>query len=320
MAARCPAWGAQALSKKNCSDPRNEIGRWPIPPAMSPLSFDNFDPSYYQRIGRLDAIEALALGRALVELRPSDASPQLDRIAGKLEQLVSEGEDMLTARRRESAPADHSIEGVLDALADSLWSTFRTRLDGWSVFEHRGMASVLQAHGKRSSTAVALARAREKAERARALSSRLFGVEGLAFIRLPYPAQARSMASILRLIEEDGLAPAIDELAGPEVMVALVACQAQYEEMVKARMSRADRKSGNFGVLVGKLRRVLARYVNAVLTLLDEDEPESLDLVLAALQPIDFHRSQQSRGASRAGTAVVEPSSDDEPEVEPAVA
>lgn len=287
---------------------------------MTPITFDNFDPSYYQRVGRLDAIEALALGRALVELRPIGAAPQVDRIGGKLEQLVSEGEDMLTARRRESAPVDHSIEGLLDALADSLWSTFRTRLDGWSVFEHRGMTSLLQAHGKRSSTAVALARARDKAERARAMSSRLFGAEGLAFIRLPYPAQACSMASILRLIEEDGLAPAIDELAGPELMVALVACQAQYEEMVKARMSRADRKSGHFGLLVGKLRRLLARYVNAVLTLLDEDEPETLDLVLAALQPIEFHRAQLSREASRVGTSSAEPMVDDDPEAEPAVA
>lgn len=295
---------------------------------MSLITFENFDPTVYQRMGRLDAIEALALGRALMELCPKDASPQIDRIADKLDQLVSDGEAMLTTRRRESAPTDHSLEVVLDPLADSLWSTLRTRLDGWSVFEHRGMASVLQAHGKRSATAVALARARKRAERARELSTRLFGAEGLAFIRLPYPAQARSMASILRLIEEDGLAPDIDELAGPEIMVALVACQAQYEEMVKTRMSRVDRKSGHFGLLAGKLRRLLARYVNAVLTLLDEDDPESLDLVLAALQPIEFHRAQLSRGAARGRASIAEPAVPNEPpaeledesEVEPAVA
>lgn len=287
---------------------------------MTLITFETFDPSYYQRMGRLDAIEALALGRAMLELWPQGASPQIDRIAGKLEQLVSEGETMLTTRRRESAPTDHSLEMLLDPLADSLWSTLRTRLDGWGVFEHRGMTGVLQGHGKRSAIAVALARARKQAVHARELSSRLFGAEGLAFIRLPYPAQARSMASILRLIEEDGLAPAIDELAGPELMVALVACQAQYEAMVKARMSRTDRKSGHFGVLAGKLRRLLARYVNAVLTLLDEDEPESLDLVLAALQPIEFHRAQMSREASRAGASLAEPADDDEPQAEPAVA
>jgi len=288
--------------------------------SMSLITFETFDPSLYQRMGRLDAVEALALGRALIELCPKDASPQVDRIADKLDRLVSEGETMLTTRRRESIPMDLSLEVLFDALADSLWSTLRTRLDGWGVFEHRGMAGMLQAHGKRSATAVALARARKQAERAREVSGRLFGAEGLAFIRLPYPAQARSMASILRLIEEDSLAPVIDELAGPELMVALVACQVQYEAMVKTRMSRTERKSGHFGVLVGKLRRLLARYVNAVLTLLDEDEPESLEVVLGALQPIEVHRAQLSRGASRAGATVVDPAEDEEAQDEPAVA
>jgi hypothetical protein len=287
---------------------------------MSLISFESFDPSYYQRMGRLDILEALALGRALLELCPQDASPQVDRIAGKLERLVSEGESMLTTRRRESAPTDHTVEVLLDMLADSLWSTLRTRLDGWSVFEHRGMASVLPAHGRRSATAVALALARKRAGRARALSARLFGAEGLAFIRLPYPAQARSMASILRLIEEDGLAPAIDELAGPELMIALVACQAQYEAMVTARMSRTDRKTVHFGLLGGKLRRLLDRYVNAVLTLLDEDEPESLALVVAALQPIEVLRAQSSRGLGRLEEEDVESTVDAEADEQPAVA
>lgn len=287
---------------------------------MSSITFETFDPSLYQRIGRPDVLEALALSRALLEQRPTDASSQIDRIADKLEQVVSDGEVMLTMRRREAAPTDHFSEVLLDALTDSLWSTLRTRLDGWSVFEHRAMAGVLQAHAKRSATGVALALARKKAERARDVSGRLFGAEGLAFIRLPYPAQARSMASILRLIEEDGLTPAIDELAGPELMVGLIACQAQYEAMVTARMSRSDRKSGHFGVLGGKLRRLLARYVNAVLTLLDEDEPESLAVVLTALQPIAVFRAQGSRGASRPEAVVVEPTADDEANGERAVA
>jgi hypothetical protein len=308
--------------KKN-SETRNEARRWSMGRMMIPVTFESFDPSNYQRMGRLDILEALALGRALSELCPRDASPQVDRIADKLEHLVSEGETMLTTRRRESAPTDHTMEVLLDALADSLWSTLRNRLDGWSVFEHRGMANVLSVHVKRTATAAALALARKKAERARALSGRLFGAEGLAFIRLPYPAQARSMASILRLIEEDGLAPAIDELAGPEIMVALAACQTQYESMVKVRLSRTDRKTTHFGMLGGKLRRVLARYVSAVLTLLDEDEPESLALVLAALQPIEALRIQASRGMGRPEGAVdstADDEVDDEANDEPAVA
>lgn len=78
-----------------------------------------------------------------------------------------------------------------------------------------------------------------------------------------------------------------------------------------------ERSQGGPGPSLGDL---LARYVNAVLTLLDEDEPESLDLVLAALQPIEFHRAQMSREASRAGASSTEPTDDDEPRAESAVA
>jgi hypothetical protein len=287
---------------------------------MEPITFESFDPSVYQRMGRLDVLEALALGRALLELRPKDESPQLDRIAAKLEQLVSEGEAMLTARRRETAPVDHSADLLLDAWADSLWGTLRNRLDGWGVFEHVALIGMLQAQGKRSSTAVALAQARKKAARARELAGRLFGAEGLAFIRLPYPAQARSMASLLRLIEEDGLRPTLDELAGPELMVALTACQARYEAMVKTRMSRSGRKSAHFGRLGGRLRRLLARYINAVLTLLDEDEPESLDVVAGALQPVEVLRSHASRGASRPAAVPVDAAADGASDDVPAVA
>jgi hypothetical protein len=279
---------------------------------MQTITFESFDPSLYQRMGRLDILEVLALCRALLELRPKGMSAQLDRIADKLALLVAEGEAMLTARRRESVPTDHSFELWLDALADSLWSLLRNRLDGWGAFERRAMASLLQAHAKRSAIAIALSLACKKAERARALSTRLFGAEGLAFIRLPYPAQARSMASLLRLIEEDRLASDIDELAGPEVMIALVACQGQYEAMVKDRMSRAERRSAHFGILGGKLRRLLARYVNAVLTLLDEDDPESLDVVVTALQPIEVLRTQLGRGVSRSQAEAEESVEDEE--------
>jgi hypothetical protein len=305
--------------EENLEFPCNEESRWSMPPSMEITTFESFDPSFYLRIGRLDVVEALALGRALLELCPKDQSPQLDRIAVRLERLVSEGETMLTVRRRETAPVDHSADLLLDALADSLWGTLRDRLDGWGVFEHVAMKDLLPAR-QRSSAAAALAQARRKAARARDLAGRLFGAEGLAFIRLPYPAQARSMASILRLIEEDGLRPTIDELAGPELMVALIACQAQYEAMVKSRMSRSGRKSAHFGWLGGKLRRLLARYINAVLTLLDEDEPESLDLVVGALQPVAVLRSHARRGATSPAAAPVDPADNDASDDVPAVA
>lgn len=269
-------------------------------------SFETFDSTPYQRAPRLNLVGALALGRALVELRPDQAPPQLHRIAGKLELLIAEAEASLTTRRRESAPAYRTHELSLDNAADSLWSMLRDRLDTWGAFEHPGLAGVVRAHSRRSTTAVVLAQARGKAAQARELSGRLFGSGGLAFLRLPYPEQAQSMASILRLIDEDELSESIDELAGPELMVALVACQAQYEAMVEARMSRIIRKSGDLGLLRARLQRTIRRYTNAVLTLLDEDEPASLDIVLTALRPIEVLRARSSRAGGRSEARAVE--------------
>lgn len=277
--------------------------------ANNPLEL--FDPTPYQRTPRLNLVGAVALARALLELRPTEAPSQLERIAGKLELLVAEAEASLTMRRRESAPADRSAELSLDSAADALWSTLRNRLDAWGVFEHSGLAAVLREQGKRSATALALGQARGKAVRARELSGRLFGSEGLAFIRLPYPEQAQSMASILRLIAEDDLSGAIDELVGPEIMVALVACQARYEAMVEVRMSRVDRKSEDLGLLRGKLQRAIRRYTNAVLTLLDEDDLASYELVLTALRPVAVLRARASRGVGRPEPSAAEPETPD---------
>lgn len=157
---------------------------------------------------------------------------------------------------------------------------------------------VLAQHGKRSAVDTAIKQGQEQATRARALASKLFGAEGLAFTQQAYPEQAESMGEILRLIDQDGLGDELDALLGPQLLVALRACQAQYEAMVETRMTRDDRKSTDLARLRGKLQRAIARYSSAVLTLLDESEPSTLTLVLTALRPFEIHRAQQ--GTSKA--------------------
>jgi hypothetical protein len=219
--------------------------------------------------------------------------------------VLDESDETVDARRRESSPVDFSAEMALDGGADALWAVLRNRLEAWSGLQHAGVAIVAQAHGKGSAIGKTLAAGQDKAARARALAGRLFGTDGLTFTRTPYPEQAQAMASILRLIEKDGLANEIDELTGPEILVGLRACQAQYEGMVAARLSRDGRKSGDLGILRGKLLRAIARYTNAVLGVLDEDDPDSLQLVTTALLPLELLRT--STASSGSAAAPVEP-------------
>jgi hypothetical protein len=268
---------------------------------MTAVTFETFDPTPYQRAPRGNVQGILALSRALVESKPADASEAVERTAGKLEQVIAEAESGLTARRRESAPADFSQEVELDGFADVMWAALRSGLELWRSFEHPGLATVMQAQKQRSAVAIALRAGQNKAASARGLAGKVFGSEGLAFTQTTYPEQAVSMASILRLIEEDGLAAEIDAVVAPEIMVALQACQPLYEAMVESRMSRSDRKSTDLAALRTKLQRAISMYCMAVVAVLDEEKPQTLELVIGALQPIDVYRAQMG-GVKKAGS------------------
>lgn len=204
----------------------------------------------------------------------------------------------MTIRHRESVPVDLSDEFGLDVITDVMWGAFRDWLRSWSAFERVEFALITD--GARPKTAKILAAGQDKARRARELHDQLFGTDGLAFTQRSYPEQAQSMASLLRLIDEDELGPSIEELVGPEILVALRRCQTLYEAMVDARMTRDDASSVDLSALRVSLIRAIARYTSAVISLVDEDDPDSLEMVRHALRPIEVTRARQARARTRA--------------------
>lgn len=263
---------------------------------MSPITFESFDSTPYQRAPRGSIRAILPLARSLAELAPRDEAPVIERTATALDRVIAEVEDGLTIRRRESVPTDSADDLAVDGCADALWAVVRNGLEAKASFAHTGLALVLAEHGKRSAVTTAVRQGQDQAARARTLANTLFGSEGLSFTQQTYPVQAESMGEILRLIDEDGLGDELDALLGPHLLVALRACQARYEAMVEARLSRDDRKSTDLARLRGKLQRAISRHCSAVLTLLDEDVPETLTQVLTALRPLEVHRAQQPTG------------------------
>lgn len=285
---------------------------------MPPVTFETFDPTPYQRAPRLNILKSLALGRALLQAIPEDPPETVSRTATDLETILDEADAAVDKRRQESVPIDLGADVAFDGCADGLWAVLRNRLDALSGFEHEGLARVAEGHGKRSAVVLAVAAAKDKAARARRLSTKLFGVDGLAFTKTQFPEQAQAMASILRVIDKDDLAAEIDELTGPETLILLRACQPHYESMVEARLTRDGRKSDDLGKVRGKVMRAVARYTNAVLTMLDERKPETLEIVLAALRPLELLRAATptatTSGTPQPEPAVVEAEDDDEDE------
>ncbi|MEM9457752.1 MAG: hypothetical protein AAGF11_26470 [Myxococcota bacterium] len=250
------------------------------------------------------------MAQALIGTMPDPVPALLRPAATQLADQAGAAEAALTARRRESVPVDHSDENALATMASAMWTMLRDLLRAWSTFD-RDELTVIRT-GLRGKSAALLDAGRSKAHSAHALLTRLFGLEGLAFTQRSYPEQAQAMASILRLIDEDGLAPAIEEIAGPELLAGLRRCQSLYEAMVQRKLARNRARSINLAHLRTSLRRAIARYVSTMLALVDDDDPVVVAEIRAALRPVDVFRLRQARLRARATVERDEAASSDE--------
>lgn len=264
---------------------------------MNQVAFDTFDPTEYTRTPNIPTRTTVGLGRALLKLRPAKSNDVLDKAALRLESTLEELETSLTDRLR-SSNSDAPVREIdFDRATDGLWVSLRDRLSSWIAFEHQGLDALPgDLHEKAK-----LTHAKKQAARARKLHDRLFGSNGVAFVQQPYFEQAAAMASLLRLIDEDGHDPDLAELVGGEWLTALRACQVQYEAMIDDRLARERGKNLNLAKIRNKLRRMISAYNTAVVTMLDDDIPETLDMVVAALRPMVRIRDIMNRPTGSTG-------------------
>jgi hypothetical protein len=253
-----------------------------IYPFMNQVAFDTFDPTEYTRTPNIPTRTTVGLGRALLKLRPAQSNDVLDKAALKLESTLQELESSLTDRLR-SSNSDAPVREIdFDRATDGLWVSLRDRLSSWLAFEHQGLDALAPEFHEKAQ----IPQAKQKGARARRLHDRLFGSNGVAFVQQPYFEQAAAMASLLRLIDEDGHDPDLAELVGSEWLTALRICQIHYQAMIDDRLARERGKNLNLASIRNKLRRMISAYNTAVITMLDDDVPETLDMVVTALRPM----------------------------------
>lgn len=267
------------------------------------ITFETFDPTPYQRAPLLTILNLLALGRALLEVVPEEAPEGVQRAARTLEAVLDEGDEAVDTRHQESVPVDPG-DVELDGVADGLWAMLRNGLRAKATLPTVGLARLAEGKGPRSAIGKQVAAATDQAARARALSTRIFGADGLAFTQKQFPEQSQIMASMLRVIDKQGLAAEIDALVGPEILALLRACQPLYASMVDARLARDRRKTSDLGRMRAKIMRAITRYTTAVLGMLDEAQPASLPAVIAALRPVEQIRSQTATATATASAIV----------------
>ena len=71
--------------------------------------------------------------------------------------------------------------------------------------------------------------------------------------------------------------------------------------MVQKRLGRTHVNSGDLTQFRIRLHRCILRYTAAVLTMIDEDEPASLSVVMEALRPFTIVRKKRKRMRAEEG-------------------
>jgi len=273
---------------------------------MALIDITGFDPTPYQTTPLLPAESTATLGADLFALKPADAPLHVEKAAKRMLNTVNEMREVFVSRVELAGISLRTLM-LFDSASDRFWVATRQRCSYWMIYAHEGLDLL----SEEEQASIQLTDKREMAELARELDKHLFGIDGLKFLSKPFNQQVTLMGSRLTFITISNKVSLYEQLLGPDLLNTLNVLQGRYEAMVRDRSARDDDVAG-LRLLRFKLQRHIALYANAVLTMLDEDEDESIDLVRAALRPMINARLGKSSSSDKS-----EDTSEPETEGEP---
>ena len=272
---------------------------------MATLDIDDFDPTPYPMAPMLPAESTVTLAADLHACKPSEPTLQVEKTAKKMYEAASELKQVFITRV-ELAGINMRMRTQFDTVSDRFWFVTRQQVLHWANYAHEGMDMLSDEEKAKIDHADKL----EKAEVARELDKHLFS-DGLKFLAKPFNQQVTLMASRLSFIAASNKFSAYQEVIGADLLNTLNVLQGRYETMVRERNMQED-EGAEVKRLRHKLQRRITLYANAVLAMLDEDDPASIDVVLDALRPMVNIRTPK-RGSTEVTNDTNEPEGEGEP-------
>lgn len=254
---------------------------------MAIFSIASIDLTPYQAAPMLPAEATVTLGFDLYGIMPGNSPPHVHKAGKRMYDTASELQQVFVTRV-ELAGVNLRMQMNYDTVTDRFWGAMRQQFSYWMNYEHEGLLLLSEAEQQQ----IDLVDKREKAELARDLDKHLFS-DGLKFLGKPFNQQVALMASRLEFIASSDNFNDYEELIGADLLNTLNVLQGRYEAMVRERSARED-DGLNIRQLRHTLQRHITLYASAVLTMLDEDDPNSADVVLAALRPMVNVRTRKS--------------------------
>ena len=236
----------------------------------------------------------LRLAQTLRRDTPAEGNDALTSAGAQLDAVIALVRKALIARQVAESPELIATELDFDFAVDGLWVALRRRLELDQAYAHSG----LDALPPELAEAGGLEELRAKAKLAQKLWERLFGANGTGFTKSKFIEQAESMSTLLSMLEQEPqLRAELEQVVGARPVAMLYACQKHYEDMVSNRLSRRS-PGANLNELRSKLRVAIMAYVNAAMTLVRLDEPDTEAQVLDALRSILTLRNLMTRKLS----------------------
>lgn len=233
------------------------------------------DHSAYDTAPTTDLAAAIELTETLAQsILPGHG----DALIAHREYLVSKADAARTAivaqRKLDATFTGSSV--VIDQRADRSFTAIALRL----------RAAILQVHD--------LAVATDSQQ----ILDRLFGSDGLEFLKLPYPSQLTQMKVRMVPIDGDsqgkdkepGLAERIDAIAGPLYLANIRARIAEYDAMVHNKSTTVANQESLLPHLQ-TLRTAITHFATLAIATVRLAQPETIEAARALLTPIDNARA-----------------------------
>lgn len=259
--------------------------------------FTSFDLTPYQSCPQLPLQTLVVLANALDTRRPDPAPAYVHQGADNMRAAAKQAGQAMVMRLRESNRNILTTDLDLDNAMDALFTLLRDELRRYRMYQRPGLDFLLQD----ADWQARLQALRQHAQTAAALLIKLFGDGKLGMLKRDFPAQSQLMTSVLSLIDEDQLEPDLLAVTGPDLLPLIRRVNAEYQQMVVRRANRANAAKVDLKAIRHKLQRRIVNYATVVLTLLDEDQPQTRAIVEAALRPMVTMRIARNSSAAAGG-------------------
>jgi len=145
------------------------------------------------------------------------------------------------------------------------------------------------------------------ADDARELHTKLFP-EGVPFVAVDALTVHGGSMRLIARVDDEGLEPEIERLAGPEFMPVIRKSTKALGEMIGARGTKREVPSTTaLQDALAKFGRAISAYVVALLAETDLEDPTSVARFLSAIAPIEAQRQPARAAASDAANGAAQP-------------